>query len=408
MDNKYIVKANKIITVSDLGTLYNGAFLVSDGIIADIGDFNSIKLKYKDLEVTDFKELVITPSLVDCHTHLFEYAPSTVYPVTEATYEMAQEALILNGLMSGITAFGEQICGSPMYEIDLKRYKERVKKLPVDIVFSTNSITIGFENLVNLTAATGKNVVDKNTLINEEILEKIIEESEYPGENIFINATPANLKEELVPRAGEIIYTQEEVNKISEMFHKKGKKIGCHVAGEEGIEMAIEAKIDIIHHGHGITDKLIKKVKDLNIIIVATPLGGTHLTPNSPEEIETLVKEGILVAIATDSYLPSDASLSWLNFNDDNPKGPEVLMKLSNPAMLKLRILGLDENEILSLITLNGAKVLGLEDKIGAINVGMKANFIASVGIPGIDITDVNDIIKVFYEGKCVIDREKK
>ena len=395
MNNKYIVTSNKIITVSDIKTLSNGAFVVSDGIISDIGDYNDIKSKYKDLEVIDFKDLVITPSLIDCHTHLFEYAPSTVYPVTEETYEIAQDTLILNGLMSGVTAFGEQVCGSPMYEMNLNKIKEKVKTLPLDIVFSTNSITIGFENLVNLTAVTGKSSVDKETLINEEILEKIIDESEYPGENVFINATPANLKEELVPKAGEIIYTQEELNKISKMFHNKEKKIGCHVAGEEGIKMAIEAKIDIIHHGHGITNELIKKAKEENIIIVATPLGGTHLKPNSPEEIEALVKEGIIIAIATDSYLPPDI------------RGPEVLMKISNQGMLKLKDAGLDENEILSLITLNGAKVLGLEEKIGALKVGMKANFIASKGIPGLEITNIKDIIKVFYEGKCVIDKER-
>lgn len=406
MEKKYIVKANKIITVGKLGTLYDGAFVVSDGIIEDIGNLDKIKLKYKNLKVMDLGNLVITPSLVDCHTHLFEYAPSTIYPVTDATYEIGQQAIILKGLMSGITAFGEQICGSPMYEIDIKRYKEKIKNLPVDIVFSANSITIGFKDLVNLTAITGKMSVDKSTLIDDKIIEGLIEESEYPGENIFINATPANLKEELVPRAGEIIYTQEEVNKIVEMFHKKGKKIGCHVAGEEGIKMAIEAKMDIIHHGHGITDELIKKAKDNNIIIVATPLGGTHLRPNSPEDIEVLVKEGIIVAISTDAYLPPDNSLPWLNFNDDNPKGPEVLMKLSNEAMIKLKEIGFDENEILALITLNGAKVLGLEDKIGTLDIGKKANFIASIGIPGLDIIDTNDIRKVFYEGRCVIDRE--
>ena len=97
MNNKYIVTSNKIITVSDIKTLSNGAFVVSDGIISDIGDYNDIKSKYKDLEVIDFKDLVITPSLIDCHTHLFEYAPSTVYPVTEETYEIAQDTLILNG-----------------------------------------------------------------------------------------------------------------------------------------------------------------------------------------------------------------------------------------------------------------------------------------------------------------------
>ena len=37
----------------------------------------------------------------------------------------------------------------------------------------------------------------------------------------------------------------------------------------------------------------------------------------------------------------------------------------------------------------------------------MKANFIASKGIPGLEITDIKDIIKVFYEGKCVIDKKR-
>lgn len=406
MGSSYIVKSNKIVTVSKLKTLFDGAFVVEDEIIKDIGSFKDIILKYENFKILDFGDLVISPTLVDCHTHLFEYAPSTVYPVTDLTYEVAQEALILNGVMSGITALGEQICGSPIYEINIKEYKEKVKGLPVDIVFSVNSITIGFKELVNLTAVTGKKSVDKKTLIDIDVIEKLAEYSDYPGENIFINATPANLTSNLVPRAGEIIYTQDEIDAIVGIFHKKGKKIGCHVAGEEGIEMAINSKMDIIHHGHGINDKLINKVKSSNIIIVVTPLGGTHLIPNSPEEIVQLVRAGIIVAISTDGYLPPDNSLPWLNFNDELPKGPEILTKLANPAMEILRSIGVDENDILSLITLNGAKVLGLEENIGSIEIGKRANFLAAKGVPGLEITDIDDILKVYYKGKCIIDRK--
>ena len=156
MDKSYIVKAKKIVTVSKLMTLFDGALLVEDDVIKDIGYFKDITLKYKNLNVLDFGDLVISPTLVDCHTHLLEYAPSTVYPVSNITYEMAQQALILKGIMAGITAFGEQICGSPMYEINIYEYKNKVKNSPVDIVFSANSITIGFKELVNLTAVTGK------------------------------------------------------------------------------------------------------------------------------------------------------------------------------------------------------------------------------------------------------------
>ena len=406
MNSSYIVKSKKIVTVSKLMTLLDGAFVVEGNIIKDIGKFKDIALKYKHLNVVDFGELVISPNLVDCHTHLLEYAPSTVYPVTDVTYEMAQQALILKGIMSGITAFGEQICGSPMYEISINEYKEKVKNMPIDIVFSANSITIGLEELVNLTAVTGKTVVDKETLVNNEVIERLAEYSDYPGENIFINATPANLTSNLVPRAGEIIYTQDEIDKIVDIFHRNGKKIGCHVAGEEGIKMAINSKMDIIHHGHGINDELIDIVKKSNIIIVATPLGGTHLTPNSPEEIVKLVQEGIVVAISTDAYLPADNTLPWLNFKDKLPKGPEVLMALAHPAMKILKDIGIDENYILALITLNGAKVLGIEEYIGSIEIGKNANFLVSKGLPAVEITDIKDILKVYYKGKCLINRE--
>ncbi|MBE6052641.1 MAG: hypothetical protein E7212_01815 [Clostridium sartagoforme] len=406
MDKSYIVKAKKIVTVSKLMTLFDGAFLVEDDVIKDIGYFKDITLKYKNLNVLDFGDLVISPTLVDCHTHLLEYAPSTVYPVSNITYEMAQQALILKGIMSGITAFGEQICGSPMYEINIDEYKDKVKTIPADIVFSANSITIGFNELVNLTAVTGKIAVDKKTLVNKEVIEKLAKYSDYPGENIFINATPANLTSNLVPRAGEIIYTQDEINMIVDIYHKNGKKIGCHVAGKEGIHMAIKSKMDIIHHGHGIDDELIKKVKNSNIIIVATPLGGTHLTPNSPEEIVKLVEEGVTVAISTDGYLPPDNTLPWINFKDELPKGPEALLPLASPAMEILKNIGVDENHILALITLNGAKVLGIDESIGSIEVGKKANFLVSKGVPALEITNTQDILKVYYRGKCLINRE--
>ena len=262
MSREYIVKSKKIVTISEDKTIVNGAMVISEGKIIDIGKSDDIISKYKELEVEDFGDLVITPSFIDCHTHLLEYAPSTVYPVT--TYNIAQKALVLKALMSGVTTFGEQICGSPMTVSSVKDFKEIAKDLPVNIIFSCNSITIGFKDLVNFTSVTGNNSVDKDKLIEDETIMDLVENSDYPGENIFINATPANLTEDIVPRAGEVIYTQEELEKIVHIFHDKGKRIGCHVAGKDAIEMAIKAKFDVIHHGHGITDDEIKEISNSN------------------------------------------------------------------------------------------------------------------------------------------------
>ena len=43
----------------------------------------------------------------------------------------------------------------------------------------------------------------------------------------------------------EIIFTKEELKAIVDVFHKKGKKIGAHVAGKDGIDLAIECGIDV-------------------------------------------------------------------------------------------------------------------------------------------------------------------
>lgn len=405
MNSEYIVKSKKIITVSEKKTIIDGAMVIKGDKIIDIGKSEYILEKYKELEVEDFGDLVICPSLIDCHTHLLEYAPSTVYEVTSETYDLGQKALILESLRSGVTTFGEQICGSPMTISEIKDFKEIAKNLPAKIAFSCNSITIGFEELASFTSITRNKNVNKDKLIDKNLLESLIENSDYPGENIFINATPANLTEDIVPRAGEIVYTQEELNDIVSIFHNRNKRIGCHVAGKEAIDMALKAGFDIIHHGHGITDEQIKNIGENNILLVATPLGGTHLRPNSPDEIYKLLNNKVLVAIATDAYLPPYKEVDWLEFKDNEPKGSPELMIISKPSMIKLIENGYDENEALALITLNAAKVLGIDKSTGSLEIGKDADFIVSDGVPGIDVTDKNNIVKVYLRGRCLINR---
>lgn len=210
----------------------------------------------------------------------------------------------------------------------------------------------------------------------------------------------------LILRMNKIVYSQEELNYIVNLFHNNGKKIGCHVAGIEGIDMAIKAGFDVIHHGHEMNKEQIQKVVEKDILIVATPLGGTHLSPNSPIEIVNMIQRGVTLGISTDGYLPPSKKASWLQFNDNNLKGPESLMLLAHPSMLILRDLDWDENDILKLITLNPAKILGKDLLFGSLDIGKDANFLVANGIPGLDITDKDYILKVFFKGEMVISRQ--
>ena len=401
----YMIRGKKIVTVSDLKTVENGAMVIENGKIAAIDSWDNMKKQFPDMDVIDCSSYVITPSLVDCHTHLLEFAPTSLYPVTPETHFLAAKAILFHALSSGITALGEQICGHPLCNFSKEDYKKAVHDLPIDVTFATTSISIGFEKLVHFTSITQSRGVTQFDLTDPVLVQMIALESDYPGENIFINATPANFTEKEVPRAGEIIYTLKELQQIVDIYHRLGKQIGAHVAGEDGIKIALEAGIDVLHHAHGISDAQIEMVAKQGVKIVATPMGGTHLQPNSPEEILKFIEKGIPVSISTDSYLPPYQGTSWLPFHDQSLKGPDVLMLIAQPAMKLLKKHHYDENAILALLTDNPAKLLGKENQFGRLEVGLDANFLVADGVPGLDITEIDRIKNVFFKGVKVIDR---
>ncbi|MEH7225650.1 amidohydrolase family protein [Bacillus sp. JJ1566] len=400
----YIIRGKKLVTVSNTGTIENGAMLVQDGMIKEVGFWDVLKNQFPEIDVIDCSKQVITPGLVDCHTHLLEFAPTSLYPVTPETHFLAGKAILFQALSSGITALGEQICGHPLCDFSVKDYRDAVADFPMDISFATTSISIGFEELAHFTSITGSTPVTQKDLSSSNLVKKIAKNSDYPGENIFINATPANFTEDVVPRAGEIIYTAQQLKKIVSIYHDAGKKIGCHVAGEEGIGLTLDAGFDVLHHAHGITDEQIDKVVENEVQIVATPMGGTHLPPNSPEEIVKLVQRNIPVSISTDAYLPPYPGVPWLPFQDRSLQGPDSLMLIAEPVMNVLKNT-FDENQILALLTHNPARILGKENQFGRLETGLEANFLVAEGIPGLEFFEVDKIKKVFYKGIKVIER---
>lgn len=401
----YIIHAGKLVTVSEYGTISNGAMVINDGKIEDIGKITHLQKKYPDLFIQDFSDVVVTPSLVDCHTHLLEFAPSSIYPITKETHFLAGRALLLHALTAGTTAVGEQICGHPASSFSIADYRQAATDIPMNISFAATSISIGFKELAHFTSITKSKNVEQAYLSNPQLIEKMAQQNDYPGENLFINATPANFTIEDVPRAGEIIYTSDELNQIVAIFHETGETIGVHVAGEKGIQMTLDAGVDVLHHAHDITDEQMKQAKHQDEKIVATPMGGTHLKPNSPANILQLVQANIDVSIATDAYLPPYPNVDWLPFTDQSLQGPDTLMQIAQPGMKALYDNGFDENEALALVTANPAEILGKENHIGRLKPGMNADFLVSDGIPGLDVVDVERIKRVYVRGNNVVDR---
>ena len=74
--------------------IHNGAVLVRDGAIRDVGDAAMLKLRYPDEKVSDFGQAAILPGFVDLHTHLENAVMrGIVHDVPYATWIMTMREL---------------------------------------------------------------------------------------------------------------------------------------------------------------------------------------------------------------------------------------------------------------------------------------------------------------------------
>src|SRR5699024_6117475 len=211
--------------------------------------------------IKDFSNSIVRPSLVDCHTHLLEFAPASLYPITQNTHFIAEKSVLVGPLTSGITAVGQQKCGHQASDSSIAHYRAECYDLPMDVLIAAASVFICFEELAHVTSVTRSEKVHLSDLSDPFLVKNISWQNEYPGENIFINATAANFTKDEVPRAGEILFTPEELKRIVSIYHESGKRIGVHVAGEEGIQITLDAGVDVRNHVHSIKKEQIKHAK---------------------------------------------------------------------------------------------------------------------------------------------------
>ena len=197
----------------------------------------------------------------------------------------------------------------------------------------------------------------------------------YHGANfIKLGATGAISSPHTGPRHPQL--TVEEMRACAEEAHKCGKRVHAHCYGEEGISNAIEAGADVIVHGQTLTDEHIATMKERNIILMPTlktfcghlehlDEGGVHariVTTGIWEETEPnfrkAQREGLTIAMGTDAGMPD-------NLFGDNPRDLEYMVEW-----------GMTPEQAVQAGTLNAAKSVGVEDRLGTVEEGKYADLL--------------------------------
>ena len=411
--NPIILKTTKIYSPQKEKFLKNKNIFIKDGIINNITENN---LTGKDnYELFDLSDLFVFPGLIDLHTHLFlnDLTNGTNFGLTlkhlskkskEDRLDMAiNRAQQL--LKSGFTTLRDLGNSGQFYDVELKKLITKNKLIGPRLFVSGPGICI---YPCQYPIDTPKNIITKEyTLINKNSdMKSIIRKYKSMGVD-WIKVYADNH-----PSKGKIKF--ELLSNLIKEAKKSGFLVAVHAEEDDTINIALECGANTIEHGYNLNFSTIEKWTKNPSFFIPTDL--------SKENYQTLQ------SIKPNYYNANDINF-WINSR--KKRLLKFMLKNStkfafgsdlyfnqithpNMAMAIIKNLkvysdyGLSTIDILNSLTINAARALGQNDKLGEIKKNALGDIIAFKSNPIKNISHLGDIVFVMKDGKVVFDEREK
>lgn len=360
-----VIKNAKVFTSAE--KVYEKAdLLLSDGKIVQVGENLSVPA---DAQVLDAEGLIVTPGLVDAHSHV-------------GTFDIASKAQDANEMTKNATPEIEVLYG---IDTESKGF-DRICKAGI----TTSAIAPGSGNVVGglVCAVKSKGDSIEDMCIKNPIALKMALGGNPKGVYGPRNQMP-------MTRMGIAEVIRDTYKKAQEYQRKKdagedvpydrGMENVCRVLRKEipmkvhceqfdmltTMRMAEEFDVFFtLDHAWGASDYYddIANAKNLKGVIFG-PIG-CYLTPGECGKIDIdslieLDRRGVCCAIMTDGPVMN----------------PDLLIAQAGEVVR----FGIEPEKALKMLTINAAKIIGLEDRIGSIEPGKDADIVLFKGMPTVD-----------------------
>jgi imidazolonepropionase-like amidohydrolase len=230
------------------------------------------------------------------------------------------------------------------------------------------------------------------------VMQKTREVIKYGANVIKVCSTGGVLSFGDDPKASQ--YTLEEMKTIVAEARRAGRKVAAHAHGGDGIKLAVEAGVDSIEHGTYIDEEAVKMMKERGVYLVPT----LYLTEWFMENYERLRVPAPLVAKAKEVMPAMTRNIGAafkqgvpVAFGTDAAVYPHGLNAREFAMYVKL---GMTPIQAIQTATIHASKLLGWEDRIGAIEAGKYADLIAVDGDPTKDVTELERVKWVMKGGE--------
>ena len=376
-----LIKNAIIVTVNEKNQIIkDGAIYIEEDRIQDLGRTKEVAKRHKADKVIDAHRKIVLPGLIDAHTHM----------VGCLVRGLGSDMPLLNWLHEHQWPFLAEVTGEDAYIGGLLGCIEAIKTGSTCVVenyYSTRRRKRNIDHIAEAIEKSGiRGVLMRGYHDKEFMIPRIFVESEdevfreydriihkWHGKangRIMAWVSPVNL----------LFCTPESIVRLHELAEKHGvgmhthmseSKQECELIKKEYGKSYVEVFQDLgvlgpkFHGAHSvwITDKEIKLLAQTNSRVIHNPTSNMYLG-SGVAPIPKMLKAGICVALGTDG--------ANCNNNQD-------MLEAMKFAALLHKVNALDPTamsavEVLRMATINGAKALGLENEIGSLEIGKKAD----------------------------------
>ena len=396
-----LLKAGTLI-IGNGEKIENASVLIRRGKIAEVGERIECAAGAK---VLDFSDRVVMPGIIDAHIHVC-YDGYTLDP--RALRDLNDEFMAIRGgklaetlLEHGVTTAAD---AGARGNVSLA-VREAIQK---GIVNGPRLLVSG--RMITITggrgAYSGSNEADGVEGVRKATREELARGVDF----IKLAGTGAVSSEHTESMTTQ--FNVDELQVATEEAHKVDRKTHSHAYGEQGIQDTVTAGVDVLVHGHPLSEENIKLMKKMGTLYMPTIVTyyesvihhdegllpeymirkEKELFPLIEAGVKMAVKEGVPIVVGTDSGLP------YTIFGPSSAEELELLVRMG----------GMSEMDAIVAGTLNSAKALNIDSTVGTIEAGRSADMLvlASGKNPLKDISllkQKESIEQVILRGKIVV-----
>ncbi|MFS9375626.1 TRZ/ATZ family protein [Streptococcus infantis] len=368
---KVFQHVNIVTCDQDFHVYLDGILALENSQIVYVGQENQEILKQAD-QIIDCQGAWIMPGLVNCHTHsamtglrgicddsnLHEWLEDYIWPAeAEFTPEMTTKAVkeaLTEMLQSGTTTFND------MYNpngVEIKKIYEVVDASKMRCYFSPTLFSSDMETTDETIARTRAVIETIKGYRDPNFKVMVAPHSPYSCSRELLEASLNLAKEENIPLHIHVAETQEESGIILKRY---GKRPLAFLD-----ELGYLDHQAVFAHGVELNEAEITRLADSQVAIAHNPISNLKLASGITPVVQ-LQKAGVPVGIATDSV----ASNNNLDMFEEG-RTAALLQKMKSGDASQFPI-----ETALKALTIEGAKVLRMEDEIGSLEVGKQADFL--------------------------------